>query len=103
MAQLNIQGISDIDFFLRHAHGQIIAITGSNGKSTVTKWLEYVLKKNNKKALAVGNIGEPVLDYLHQDTNIDYWIMELSSFQIQITPNLRADMATVINIFCRSY
>ena len=61
-------------------------LQGSNGKSTVTKWLEYVLKKNNKKVLAVGNIGEPVLDYLHQDTNIDYWIIEMSSFQIQITP-----------------
>lgn len=108
---LNISGTNDIALFLLYARGKIIAITGSNGKSTVTTWLEHVLQKNGKKAIAIGNIGKPVLDYLHplstlsttterhsETIDMDYWIMELSSFQLQITPNLKADLSTVINI-----
>ncbi len=105
MRQLNLQGISDIEVFLNYAKGTIIGITGSNGKSTVTRWLEHTLIENGKKAKAIGNIGVPVLDYIDtienfvKETNANhYWVIELSSFQIQLTPSLRANLSTIINI-----
>lgn len=94
-----LQTITDIDLFLQQVKGTIIGITGSNGKSTVTRWLEYVLQHNGKKATAVGNIGEPVLNHLGpENSQDDYWIMELSSFQIELTAHLRADVASVITV-----
>lgn len=102
--QENIEITNDVDLFAKQVKGKLIAITGSNGKSTVTKWLTHVLQENQVIASACGNIGNPLLDALYQSeqeqTNHSehYWVMELSSFQIEKVKHLQVDIACVLNI-----
>ncbi|MDN3650528.1 UDP-N-acetylmuramoyl-L-alanine--D-glutamate ligase [Reinekea marina] len=90
------QVTSDIELFLSEFSGQVIAITGSNAKSTVTRWMGLALENGNKKALIGGNIGNAVLD--HVDEAFDVAVLELSSFQLELLPKLNADVACVLNI-----
>ncbi len=94
---LNIQVVSDIEIFVQNTKGKTIAITGSNGKSTVTDLTHKLLIAAGKNAKIGGNFGIPVLDFLPND-NADYYVLELSSFQLDITQSLNADVATVLNI-----
>ncbi len=89
--------IGDIDLFVESAHAPIIAITGSNGKSTVTTLVADMLKAAGKTALAGGNIGTPTLDLLTQSPP-DFYVLELSSFQLEHTHHLAANIATILNI-----
>ena len=79
---------------------QVIAITGSNGKSTVTSMVEHLCKAAGKDAVAAGNISPAVLDALAQrgGRQPEIWVLELSSFQLETTATLNADAATVLNI-----
>jgi len=78
----------------------IIAITGSNGKTTVTSMVEHLCKAAGKDAVAAGNISPAVLDVVMKrgDAQPEIWVLELSSFQLETTSNLSADVATVLNI-----
>lgn len=87
---------SDIELFLNEFKGTVIAITGSNAKSTVTRWVGLALEYGQKKALVGGNIGNAVLD--HVDEAFDIAVLELSSFQLELLPKLNADVACVLNI-----
>jgi UDP-N-acetylmuramoylalanine--D-glutamate ligase len=94
------QGVSvcgDIDLFRSHASAPIIAITGSNGKSTVTTLVGEMITQAGKKVAVGGNIGIPALDLLEADEP-DYYVLELSSFQLERAGNLALDVATVLNI-----
>jgi UDP-N-acetylmuramoylalanine--D-glutamate ligase len=75
----------------------VIAITGSNGKSTVTTLVGEMCKAAGLKTVVAGNIGLPVLDTLNGEVP-DVYVLELSSFQIETTSSLNADAATVLNI-----
>lgn len=86
----------DIDVFAKVCQKPIIAITGSNGKSTVTTLVEALFKAAGKHAVAGGNLGIPALDLLEQD--VDIYILELSSFQLETTHQLNAQVATILNI-----
>lgn len=79
---------------------QVIAITGANGKSTVTSMVAHLCKAAGKDTLAAGNISPAVLDALAQrgDKQPEIWVLELSSFQLETTQTLNADAATVLNI-----
>ena len=88
--------VGDIELFCREAIKPIIAITGSNGKSTVTTLVYEMAKAAGVKAAMGGNIGIPALSLLEQD--IDLYVLELSSFQLETTYSLRAAAATVLNI-----
>jgi UDP-N-acetylmuramoylalanine--D-glutamate ligase len=97
--------IGDIELFAQAVsswNAEIIGITGSNGKTTVTTLIGYLLKSINKKTLVAGNIGKPVLDsYLAINESKDipeFIILELSSFQLETTYNLYLNAATVLNI-----
>ncbi|WP_196157046.1 UDP-N-acetylmuramoyl-L-alanine--D-glutamate ligase [Reinekea sp. G2M2-21] len=87
---------SDIELFLAEFDGRIIAITGSNAKSTVTAWLGEALRLGGHKTLVAGNIGLPVLDTLSE--HYDVAVLELSSFQLELIQKLSADIATVLNV-----
>ncbi|TAN86719.1 MAG: UDP-N-acetylmuramoyl-L-alanine--D-glutamate ligase, partial [Gallionella sp.] len=78
----------------------ILAITGANGKTTVTSMVEHLCKAAGKDAVAAGNISPAVLDVvLARGANQpEVWALELSSFQLETTSNLNADAATVLNI-----
>ncbi len=89
--------VSDIELFAQDAPAPIVAVTGSNGKSTVTTLLALMCDAGGKSALAGANLGEPALDLLEQDTP-DFYILELSSFQLQRTKRLPAKVAVLLNI-----
>ena len=87
----------DIELFAQEVNVPVIAITGSNGKTTVTTLLEQMAINSGVKAQAAGNIGLPVLEAL-QDKTIELFILELSSFQLETTSSLKLTAATVLNI-----
>ncbi|MCG8612991.1 MAG: UDP-N-acetylmuramoyl-L-alanine--D-glutamate ligase [Pseudomonadales bacterium] len=86
----------DIDLFSCVAEAPILAITGSNGKTTVTSLLAEMGRKSGTKIAVGGNIGTPALDLL--DPSVELYILELSSFQLETTRRLGAFAATVLNV-----
>ncbi len=91
-----VEVIGDIELFCREADKPIIAITGSNGKSTVTSLATEMAKAAGLNVGMGGNIGIPALSLLEQ--NHDLYVLELSSFQLETTYSLKAVAATVLNI-----
>ncbi len=87
----------DIDLFAREAGRPILAITGSNAKSTVTTLLGEMIRGAGMQAGVGGNIGVPALDLL-TGPEPDFYVLELSSFQLETTQRLGARAATVLNI-----
>ncbi len=77
---------------------RVLAITGSNGKSTVTRMAEALCRAAGARALAAGNIGLPVLDVLDGEERPEVVVLELSSFQLETTASLDAVAATVLNL-----
>jgi UDP-N-acetylmuramoylalanine--D-glutamate ligase len=96
LQQQGILVIGDIELFAQVVDQPIIAITGSNGKSTVTTLVEKIAQECGVKAIAGGNLGIPALDLLA--TQSELYILELSSFQLETTKNLHSLSATVLNI-----
>ncbi|RUM92915.1 MAG: UDP-N-acetylmuramoyl-L-alanine--D-glutamate ligase [Thiomicrospira sp.] len=90
--------IGDIELFARAAGKPIVAITGSNGKSTVTTLVAEALKEAGYAVGVGGNIGCPALDLLTHQTEFDVYVLELSSFQLETTYSLQTVAATVLNI-----
>ena len=91
----------DVELFARINDKPVIAVTGSNGKSTVVAWLEDFLNRLGKTAVACGNYGVPVMDVLEQGYNgkpVDVFVLELSSFQLESTHSLICEVATVLNV-----
>ena len=81
---------------------KVIAITGSNGKTTTTALTAFLLNASGVPAIACGNISPSVLDALMDTMDTDnlpkIWVLELSSFQLETTHTLNADAATVLNV-----
>ena len=86
----------DIDLFARNAKAPIVAISGSNAKSTVTTLVGDMAAAAGKRVAVGGNLGTPALDLLGDD--IELYVMELSSFQLETTNHLGAEVATVLNV-----
>ncbi len=94
-AQLEV--LSDIELFAREAKAPFIAVTGSNGKSTVTTLLYHMCRAAGLDVYAGGNLGEPALDLLDKPAP-DIYVLELSSFQLQRTHRLPAAVSILLNI-----
>ncbi|MCB1621206.1 MAG: UDP-N-acetylmuramoyl-L-alanine--D-glutamate ligase [Thiothrix sp.] len=92
-----VEAVGDVELFVREAQAPIIAITGSNGKSSVTQLVELMAQRAGLVAHAVGNIGLAVLDVLQQPAP-DLYVLELSSFQLETTRSLKARAAVVLNV-----
>jgi UDP-N-acetylmuramoylalanine--D-glutamate ligase len=86
----------DIDLFADAVDAPVIAITGSNGKTTVTTLVGEMAKAAGRKVAVGGNIGTPALDLLN--SGADLYVLELSSFQLETTDELNAFAATVLNV-----
>ncbi|TBU82814.1 UDP-N-acetylmuramoyl-L-alanine--D-glutamate ligase [Pseudomonas daroniae] len=86
----------DIDLFARAAKAPIIAITGSNAKSTVTTLVGEMAAAAGRKVAVGGNLGTPALDLLADD--VELYVIELSSFQLETTELLNAEVATCLNV-----
>ncbi len=89
--------VSDIEIFTRATDKPIVAITGSNGKSTVTTLLGEMANAVAVNAKVGGNLGPPALDLLLAD-NPDLYILEISNFQLETTFSLQARVACILNI-----
>ncbi|MBA2709062.1 MAG: UDP-N-acetylmuramoyl-L-alanine--D-glutamate ligase [Tatlockia sp.] len=94
----NIPVYGDIECLAREMEKPVIAITGTNGKSTVTTLVGEMAKEAGLSVAVAGNIGLPVLDLLDDDKNYDLWVLELSSFQLDLTHSLKPIAATILNI-----
>lgn len=91
--------VGDVELFAQYrpTSAKLIAITGANGKTTVTTLVGEMCRAAGLKTIVAGNIGLPVLDALGLDTP-DVYVLELSSFQLETTNNLLADAATMLNL-----
>ena len=87
----------DIQLFSEYAQKPVVAITGSNGKSTVTTLVNELINASGKRAVAGGNLGTPALDLLSA-SGVDVYVVELSSFQLETTTDLGAEAAVILNI-----
>ncbi len=95
-AAAGVEIIGDIELFARAAQAPIVAITGSNGKSTVTEWVGAMAAAAGTRVAVGGNLGTPALALL--DDAIQLYVLELSSFQLETTRVLGAAVAAVLNI-----
>jgi len=89
--------VGDIEVFCRYAQAPVLAVTGSNGKSTVATLLGEMVASAGLKVAVGGNIGVPALDLLNE-AEPDAYVLELSSFQLETTEHLNAHAATILNV-----
>lgn len=95
--QKGIEVVGDIQLFSNQAKAPIIAITGSNGKTTTTSLVAEMFRAAGKSVSVGGNIGIPVLTLLDEPAP-DYYLLELSSFQLETTRHLKTEISVVLNI-----
>ncbi|MBX9890298.1 MAG: UDP-N-acetylmuramoyl-L-alanine--D-glutamate ligase [Amoebophilaceae bacterium] len=95
--QANIPIIDEVEFAARYAKGIIIAITGSNGKSTTAHLTYHLLKEAQKQVALVGNIGHSFAKCLTENS-YDYYVLELSSFQLEGIKAFKPHIACLLNI-----
>lgn len=93
----NIKIVSEIEFAGRYAKGKKICVTGSNGKTTVTNLIYHILKKAEMNAVMVGNVGNSFAMAV-VDNSFDFYVIELSSFQLDGMYEFKADIAVLLNI-----
>ena len=93
----NIPVISEIEFAGRYTHAKMICITGSNGKTTTTSLIYHIFRSAGLNVGLAGNIGQSLALQV-AEKNYDYYIIELSSFQLDNMYNFRANIAILMNI-----
>jgi len=96
-ARRGLPVVGDIELFARETKAPVAAVTGTNGKSTVTALLADLASAAGLPAVAGGNLGEPVLDLLERPVPALY-VLELSSYQLETTHSLHTAVATVLNV-----
>jgi UDP-N-acetylmuramoylalanine--D-glutamate ligase len=94
----NIPVISEIEFASQYTDAYIIAITGSNGKTTTTSLTYHILKTGGKDVAVGGNIGKSFARLLAEEPEHDYYVLELSSFQLDDIVHFRPFIAILLNI-----
>jgi len=96
-ARRGLPVVGDIELFARETKAPVAAVTGTNGKSTVTALLADLASAAGLPAVAGGNLGEPVLDLLERPVPALY-VLELSSYQLETMHSLHTAVATVLNV-----
>lgn len=91
-----LEVVSDIDLFVAECAAPIVAVTGSNGKSTVASMLGSICNATDRKTVVGGNIGTPALDLL--DPSAELYVLELSSFQLERSAPIPAAASVILNI-----
>ena len=92
-----VEVVGDIEVFAHHARAPVVAVTGTNGKSTVTSLVREMAQAAGLAVRAGGNLGPPALDLL-DDGEPDLYVLELSSFQLETTASLKPTAAVVLNV-----
>ena len=94
--QQKIKLLGDVELFLAHAKAPVILITGSNGKSTVTKLVGEMAVASGLTVGVGGNLGTPMLDLLDDDNQL--YVIELSSFQLELVTDTQGAISAILNI-----
>ncbi|MEY5069646.1 MAG: UDP-N-acetylmuramoyl-L-alanine--D-glutamate ligase [Bacteroidota bacterium] len=97
LTEKQIPIISEIEFAARYTNAQLIAITGSNGKSTTTMLTYHILKNTGLKVGLAGNIGQSFAKQV-ADQSYDYYVLEISSFMLDNMYEFKANIAVLLNI-----
>lgn len=97
LREKRIPVISEIEFAAKYTSAKIIGITGSNGKTTTTKWMYHVLKNAGLNVGMAGNVGDSFALQVAV-TNVDWYVLELSSFQLDGIEDFRPHIAVITNI-----
>ena len=95
----NINLTSDIQYFNEISKLKIVGITGTNGKTSFVTLLDKILKKHGYKSKVAGNIGNSPLNLISDKENLDFLILELSSFQLSHLTKLDLEISVVLNIY----
>ncbi len=98
LAKRGVPIFGDIECLARESRAPMIAITGTNGKSTVTTLVGEMAKAAGITTAVAGNIGDAVLDVLDDGHEYALWVLELSSFQLELTTSLAPIAATILNV-----
>ncbi len=93
----DVETIGEMELASRFYRGKIIAITGTNGKTTTTSLVEKILLRAGKKAVACGNYGVPMAEVLLRDAVPDVLALEVSSFQLETIRDFHPDVAVWLN------
>lgn len=89
---------SEIELAYRFLEGEMIGITGSNGKTTTTTLVHHILQSAGRKTLLAGNVGTALISVVDQMTASTWSVVELSSFQLELTDKFRPDIAVFLNL-----
>jgi UDP-N-acetylmuramoylalanine--D-glutamate ligase len=95
---MGIPVIGEVELAYRFLQGKVIAITGSNGKTTTTTLIGEILSKSGRKTLVGGNIGTPVISLVGQSSPEHLLVLEISSFQLETIEQFRPWIASILNI-----
>ncbi len=95
---LGVPVISEIELAFRETHSPFVAVTGTNGKTTVTSLIAHILSESGMSAEAVGNIGRPVIEAAAEVGRETVLVAEVSSFQLALTVDFRPRVAVLLNI-----
>jgi UDP-N-acetylmuramoylalanine--D-glutamate ligase len=90
--------IGELELAARFLRGQMLAITGSNGKTTTTALVGEILERAGMPTLVGGNIGVPVVGLIDQSTDASWLVLEVSSFQLETTDTFHPRIAVILNI-----
>jgi UDP-N-acetylmuramoylalanine--D-glutamate ligase len=93
---VSIQG--ELDIFSQYNKTPVIAITGTNGKTTTTTLIRDMLEASGIQTFMGGNIGTPLVDYLMEDTTADWIVAEISSFQLDLAHHFKPQVALLLNV-----
>jgi UDP-N-acetylmuramoylalanine--D-glutamate ligase len=93
-----IRVIGEIELAAQFVAGHVVAITGSNGKTTTTSLCGDIIKAGGKKTLVGGNIGTPAISFAEEADEDTWSVLEISSFQLETIERFRAEIAAVLNI-----
>jgi len=94
----NVDIVGDVEIFLNEkTAGKLVGITGTNGKSTTSALIHHMLADAGRDTALGGNIGTPVMDLPQLNADGTY-VLELSSYQLDLTPSWKADIAVILNI-----
>lgn len=94
----NVSIISEIEFAFQLCKGRIIAVTGSNGKSTTVTMIHQIIEKAGLQSHLVGNIGTPFISAIDEIVDNDWVVLELSSYQLERIDKFKPDIAILTNI-----
>ncbi len=94
----NIPILGELAIAAPYLSETVVAVTGTNGKTTVTALIGELLKSSGKEVFVGGNIGTPLLEYLRLENRVEFVVLELSSFQLESAGDFRPDIGILLNV-----